>query len=108
MGAVELMSVDDMLNAVGLAGILFYFLTPTIVVILCAYVYNRHKKKKEIKAELLKKQQESAVAYAEGVKVLENDEQAMKVLENITYSPKNKEKYRSLSLEFDNNGLVKN
>lgn len=105
MGATDLMTVDDMLNAVGLTGVLFYFLTPTIVVILCAYAYNRHKKNKALKdKQKLSLKNNTAI----GKETIEDDTKAIKVLNNTPEKPVELGKFRALTLEFDEHGHVKN
>lgn len=107
--AVELMTVDDMLNAIGLAGVLLYFFIPTIVFILGFYIYNRHKKKKEIENRQkmsLKKNEDKQKEEVKESKVNDTNSTVNKNINN-TDKPENIEKFRSLTLEFDETGHVK-
>lgn len=121
--APELMTVDDMLNAVGLAGVLAYFFIPTIVAIFCIYGYVRYKKRRDLKnrQKLSLKQQnaekDSVDDNDKTKKEVKNDTEVNKkaykeisssALVNIPEQPENKEKFSSLALEFDKSGHVKN
>lgn len=86
-----LMSLDEIFNAFGLAGVLMYFLSPTIVFILLFYkLANRHKRKSKIKR-------------AKQIK----DKEASKYIDDEPLIPKGIEKYRNLELHFDKNGHIK-
>lgn len=102
------MTVDDMLNAIGLTGVLFYFLAPTIIVILCIYAYNRHKKRKEIQdRQKLSLKNSNKISHKEGEEILNDDTKAMKILDSAPLIPEQIGKFRGLTLEFDSSGHVK-
>lgn len=87
----ELMKVADIINAIGLSGILFYFLSPTIVILLIAYNIKRAKDRNKVKKVENKVQQEIKEDALEGVE-----------LDKIDYT-----KFDTLELEFDKSGKVK-
>ena len=120
--APELMTVDDILNALGLAGVLAYFFIPTVVVIFCIYGYTRYKKRKALKDKQklsLKQQNSEKDSENENSKTkneVKNDTKVNKkafreisssALIDIPEQPNNKEKFSSLALEFDESGHVK-
>lgn len=100
------MTVDDMLNAVGLTAVLFYFMMPTIVVILTIYAYNRHRKKKEIQRDIKKANREK---FEKGKQLLENsdDKEAISAIGELDTRPKEINKFTGLALSFDESGHVK-
>jgi len=93
----ELMQAADVVNAVGITAIFFYFLSPTIVVLLTFYIYRRHKLRKELR----NKEKE------QGKKEVKSGEINEDALKNIPDEPEDFTKYSSLALEFGEDGKVK-
>jgi len=92
----ELMQAAEVANAMGLAGVLLYFLSPTIFILLCVYGYKQHKRKKK-----LDKEQSSNTKESKSGEINDN------AVNNIPDEPEDFTKFSSLSLEFDEKGRVK-
>lgn len=92
----ELMQAAEVANAIGLAGVLLYFLSPTIFILLCVYGYKQHKRKQKLTKEKEDNEKKS--------KSGEINEDA---ISNIPDEPEDFTKFSSLSLEFDEKGRVK-
>ena len=101
MNNTQLMSVSDILNAAGLAGVLFYLLTPTIIFIVAIYIIRRIILRSEICKKGIKIQRENARKLADA----KTADELGNILSNE--APKNYEKYFSLTLEFNEKGRVK-
>ena len=110
--APELMSVEDMLTAIGLSGVLAYFFIPTIVFILVAYATRQYRRKRKLlrqQKKLMKKLRAEAVRQAkENAKIIKDPVKTMEALGNCPDKPINPERFRGLALEFDEQGKVKN
>ncbi len=88
MEVKELMSLEQIINAIGLGAALAYFLIPTFIVCFAVYIGRRTRQRVKIK-KLLKEQQEK-------VKVLTNNISTNTII-----------KGESMKLEFDKNGEIK-
>lgn len=91
MEVKELMSLEQIINAIGLGAALAYFLIPTFIVCFAVYIGRRTRQRVKIKRnkKLLKEQQEK-------VKVLTNNISTNTII-----------KGESMELEFDKNGEIK-
>jgi|LSQX01.3.fsa_nt_gb hypothetical protein len=92
MEVKELMSLEQIINAIGLGAALAYFLIPTFIVCFAVYIGRRTRQRVKIKKKykkLLKEQQEK-------VKVLTNNISTNTII-----------KGESMRLEFDKNGEIK-
>ena len=94
------MSVGEVLNAIGLAGSLMYFLTPILLVIIAAGAVRRLKFKQSIQRKKLKTQEENAEKL-KGADELNHAEDVLNP-EITDYR-----KYSSLHLEFGEDGRVR-
>lgn len=107
----EIMQVDDILNMIGIQGILFYFFIPTIIVALIGYSIHRlnlkNKRKAAERKEKEAKQKELKEKQKEAQEVLKDEKKATAILDTTPYEPDNLEKFSGLALEFDEDGYVK-
>lgn len=86
---VNLVSFDSMLGIMSIGIVLWYFLAPSIVILLAIYSIRTILKNKKVK----------------NTKVKEINPNG---LDGIDLEPKDKSKFRSLSLSFDETGRVVN
>lgn len=89
--ASKLGTVEDIAGAVQLSSILFYCITPWIVLFIVIYAIRRLRKK-------LKRNKIN--------KLFNDDEYMFSQIDYIRPEPIDKRKYRSLALEFDTKGRV--
>lgn len=90
------MQAAEVANAMGLAGVLLYFLLPTIFILLCVYGYTQHKRKQK-----LAKEKEGNEKKGKSGEINES------AVNDIPDEPEDFTKYSSLVLEFDEKGRVK-
>lgn len=100
MKSYELMSVDDVLNALGLAGVLAYFLVPTMLCITVVYAIRRIKFRIGLNRKKIKAQEDNA-------EKLKNAKVGAELPNIDSVETKDYKKYDKLSLEFDEKGRVK-
>lgn len=91
---MKLMEISDMINALNLLRILIFFLTPTFAVLLTIYTIGAIKRRMGRKGK-------------HKTKKLPSDRRIYKALSKVPSEPKDKSKYLSLGLEFDERGFVK-
>lgn len=101
---IELMTTDGVLAALSIQGILFLFLTPTIMIVLIICLYREIKKRLDTRKKNKTRQKEEMIRAA---KIIDNTDLAMNKLQDLTVKPSNIEKYRTLDITFDTNGNVK-
>lgn len=88
------MTVDDVLNAVGLAGILMYFFIPTLIgIAITSYIIKKERKKKK-KKELRNM-------------IRQRDIQINNIPNRLPSKPSDQKKFKSLAIEFDEKGRAK-
>lgn len=104
MASYDLMSVTDMLAAVGIAGLFLYFLIPTMVVVLTIYYIRRKIMQHKIKKKLKKQQKENQRKAQEEM----NDDKKLKAkIDSLPIEPDDYSKFSKLALEFDEKGNIK-
>lgn len=130
--APELMGADQVMNAIGLAGVFLIFMIPIIIVVLGIYGAYRHKKNKKlrkdyieemrsqareaeknIKDDLRKQTEEIKVSYKGQTNKFIHSEVPLSEMTPECISdydikePQDKRRFQSLGLEFDETGRAK-
>lgn len=91
---VQQMTVDQMLIIIRLSGILFYFFIPTLIAIAVISIYIKRKAHRN-RIKQIRKQ----------IKNLSIQEEMLPIM--LPSRPSNIEKFRSLTIEFDEYGRAK-
>lgn len=100
----ELMTIGDMLNAIGLAGIFIIYMIPVSLIVstivIVTKIIKRNKEQSKIKKELKRERKEA-------IKIIEDENKAMEVIKNEPEEPVDKSRFSSLKLEFNEEGYVR-
>lgn len=113
---VKIMDIDQVLNALGLAGALLIYLTPTMIIAITVYLVKRQKKlrkqREEVKegtAEPQKPEKQTRESTKEIEKEIEKEigKEIGKEIEDRQGKHEKKVRAESMALEFDEDGRIK-
>ncbi len=96
---IEFFTLSDMANALGLTGVFLFFMVPTLVAMMIFYYVRRKKKDREAKKQLKNKSNDSSDSATKRAKRIKDSR--LKVEE-----PKDKERFSSLELTFNEEGFA--
>ena len=98
---IEFFILLDMANALGLTGVFLFFMVPSIVAVMIFYYIRRRKKERVAKKRLKNNDNNSSDSATKQAKRIKDSRLKME-------EPKDKERFSSLELTFNEEGFAEN
>lgn len=96
---IEFFTLSDMANALGLTGVFLFFMVPSIVAVMIFYYIRRRKKERVAKKRLKNNDNNSSDSATKQAKRIKDSRLKME-------EPKDKERFSSLELTFNEEGFA--
>ena len=96
---IEFFTLSDMANALGLTGVFLFFMVPSIVAVMIFYYIRRRRKEREAKKRLKNNDNNSSDSATKQANRIKDSRLKMK-------EPKDKERFSSLELTFNEEGFA--